>query len=184
MNNFAQVLQSWQTLGVMSKCATAEEALAFVRKHGVVLASAKGVAPRLTEAIVGETIKGSWWTHSQSRHIYAILKAVAESEQVLVCRLINGKITLVHRRLWPSLVRLANRFAPEQLAQVREEHTTTGHHVSHEVPFPQWVPAEVSKQAKKIGEKKALGAFEAWLSQSSPPGKKLKSPLLASRNLI
>ena len=143
----------------MSKCATPEEALAFVREHGVVLASAKGAAPRLTEAIIGEPIKGSWWAHSQSHHIYAILKAVTESEQVLVCRLINGKITLVHRRLWPSLVRLANRFAPEQLAQVREEHTTSGRHVSHEVPFPQWVPPEVSKQARKIGEKKALAAF-------------------------
>ena len=59
---------------------------------------------------------------AQSHHIHAILEGVKESEQVLVCRLIDAKITLVHRRLWPSLVRLAHRFAPEQLAQVREEH--------------------------------------------------------------
>ena len=44
----------------MTKCTTAEEALAFVRRHGVVLASAKGTAPRLTEAIVGEPIKGNY----------------------------------------------------------------------------------------------------------------------------
>ena len=30
---------------LMSGCATADEALAFIRKHGVVLASAKGIAP-------------------------------------------------------------------------------------------------------------------------------------------
>src|SRR2546430_5619779 len=110
----------------MSTCATAEEALAFVREHGVVLASAKGPAPRLTEAIVGEPIKGSWWAHAQSHHIYSILQAVATSEQVLVCRVINGNVTLVHRRLWPALVRLANRFAPERLAQVHEQHTPSG----------------------------------------------------------
>jgi len=166
----------------MSRCATAEEALAFVREHGVVLVSAKGAAPRLTETIVGGAIKGSWWAHSQSHHIYAILGAVTGSKLVLVCRLINGKMTLVHRRLWPALVRLADRFAPEQLAQVREEHTTSGRHVSHEVPFPDWVPAAVLKQARKMGEKKALAAFGAWLSPAGPAGEKLRSSWLSSRN--
>jgi hypothetical protein len=149
------------------KCATPEGALAFVREHGVVLASAKGSVPRLTEAIVGEPIKGSWWAHSQSHRIFAILTAVTESEQVLVCRLVDGKVTLVHRRLWPSLVCLANRFLPEQLAQVREEHTSSGRHVSSEVPFPQWVPSDVLEQAKTIAENEALAVFGAWLAPSS-----------------
>ena len=147
----------------MAMCATAEEALAFVRQHGVVLVSAKGAAPRLTEAIVGEAIKGSWWAHPKSRHIYSILGAVTESDQVLVCRLIGGKITLVHRRLWPFLVRLAKRFGPEQLARVREEHTSSGRHASHAVPFPQWVPPEVLAQADAVDEQQALALFGAWL---------------------
>jgi len=152
----------------MTTCATAEEALAFVRQHGVVLASARGTAPRLTEAIVGEDIKGSWWAHPRSSHIYSILEAVTDSDQVLVCRLIGGKITLVHRRLWPSLVRLAKRFTPEQLAQVRDEHTPSGRHVSRIVPFPQWVPADVSVQAIAIDEQQALAIFRAWV----PPPKR------------
>lgn len=147
----------------MSKCATPEAALAFVREHGVVLVSAKGVAPRLTEAIIGEPIKGSWWAHPQSHHIFAILAAVTDSEQVLVCRLLGLKVTLVHRRLWPSLVRLAKRFTAEQLAQVREEHTVSGRHVSHKIPFPQWVSAEVAEQAARLSEQNALVAFSAWL---------------------
>ena len=151
----------------MSTCATAEEALVFIREHGVVLASAKGTAPRLTEAIIGEPIKGSWWAHSQSHRIYAILRGVTESDQVLVCRLIDGKITLVHRRLWPSLVRLAARFAPGQLARVRDEHTPSGRHVSRELPFPQWVPADVAEQARTLGEQEALAAFGAWVSSAA-----------------
>ena len=151
----------------MTTCATAEEALVFVRQHGVVLASAKGTAPRLTEAIVGEDIKGSWWAHPKSHHIYSILGAVTDSDQVLVCRLIGGKITLVHRRLWPSLVRLAKRFSPEQLAQVREQHTPSGRHAIRVVPFPRWVPPEVSAQANAIDEQQALAIFGAWV----PPPK-------------
>jgi len=141
------------------KCDTAEAALAFVQEHGVVLASAKGPAPRLTEAIVGEAIEGSWWAHPRSHHIFAILEAVTASDQVLVCRLIDGKVTLVHRRLWPALVRLAHCFTDRQLAQVRQEHTAAGRHVNHEVPFPQWVPTDVAIQAKAIGEGDALAAL-------------------------
>ena len=144
-------------------CATAEEALAFVRRHGVVLVSAKGTTPRLTEAIAGESITGSWWAHPKSHHIFSILGAVTDSDQVLVCRLVGGKITLVHRRLWPSLVRLAKCFTPEQLAQVREEHTPSGRHVSRLVPFPDWVPADVSAQAGAVEEQQALAALGAWI---------------------
>jgi hypothetical protein len=146
---------------------SARQALAFVRKHGLVLASAKGSAPRLTEAIVGEPIQGSWWAHPEGRRIFSILTAVSESRDVLVCRLLDGKITLVHRRLWPALVRLSKRFTPAQLAQVREEHTPSGRHVSREIAFPRWVPVEVAKQAKSIDEQEALAAFGPSLPQAN-----------------
>ena len=145
---------------------TVAESLAFVREQGVVLASAKGAVPKLTEAILGEPIPGNWWMHPKSRKIYAVLQAVSESEEVLVCRLIDGKVTLVHRRLWPALVRIAGRFLPEQLAQVREEHMPSGRHVIREVPFPEWVTDDAAREAKAIGEQDALEALGAWL-----PGK-------------
>lgn len=138
---------------------TVEEAIAFVRERGVVLASGKGPVPRLTEAIVGEPIKGSWWAHPKSRRIFAVLQAVANSDDILVCRLVDGKVTLVHRRLWPALVRAAKRFPEERIAQVRETHTTAGHHVSHAVPFPQWVPTGVMALAGGIDEEEALAAL-------------------------
>ena len=138
---------------------TVARSLAFVREHGVVLASAKGSVPKLTEAILGEPIAGNWWTHPKSRKIYAVLQAVSESEEVLVCRLIDGKITLVHRRLWPALVRIAGSFAPDRLAQVREEHTPSGRHLNREVPFPEWVPDDVAREAKVISEREALEAL-------------------------
>ena len=42
---------------------TAAEALAFVKQRGVVLVSAKGPVPSLTEGNAGEPINGSWWGH-------------------------------------------------------------------------------------------------------------------------
>jgi hypothetical protein len=73
---------------------TADQAMAIVREHGVVLASAKGPAPRLAELIAGESIKGSWWAHPRGHQIFAILQKKKKSPDILVCRLVNGKVTL------------------------------------------------------------------------------------------
>jgi len=148
---------------------TAAEALAFVEKHGVILVSAKGPVPRLTEVIAGEPIKGSWWGHPKSHQIFAIVEAVTESESVLVCRLVKGKITLVHRRLWPALVRVAARFPPDRISKVRQEHTASGRHVNKEVPFPRWVPSEVMKKASSVSEEEAIAALGEWTLAVSEP---------------
>jgi len=124
------------------------EALAFVRRHGIVLQAARGPVPSLAEAIAGGPIRGSWWGHPKGRLIYSATQAICDSPDVLVCKLIDGKVTYVHRRLWPALIKLASHFRKEQLAMVWEEHTKSGKHVSKRKPFPMWVPKEVVKEAK------------------------------------
>ena len=145
---------------------TGEEAIAFVRERGVVLVSARGVVPRLTEAIVGGPIKGSWWAHPRSHQIFVTLQAVTDSKEILVSRLVDGKLTLVHRRLWPALVRIAGRFEPDRIAQVREEHLPSGRHATRIVPFPRWVPAEVKEEATSLSEAEALAALGPWTANS------------------
>jgi len=152
------------------KRLTAEEAMDLVRERGVVLVSAKASAPSLVEALAGEPIRGSWWAHPEGRRIYAALRVVTNSEDVLVCRLAGGKLTLVHRRLWPALARLADRFLPEQIARVREEHTASGRHATHEVPFEEWVPGAVLEESSRLSEQDALAAFGAWLPASASAG--------------
>lgn len=138
------------------------EAISFVKEHGIVLASAKGPVPRLTEAIINAPIHGSWWAHPKSRQIFKVLRAVADSEDVLVCRLVNGKVTFIHRRLWPALVRAAKRLPARRLAKVHEEHTQAGRHITRQIPFPKWVPEGVLRQAKSMSEKEALARLGAW----------------------
>jgi hypothetical protein len=138
---------------------TADEAIAIVREHGIVLASAKGPVPRLADFIAGESIKGSWWAHPKSHEIFAIFQAVGESPDILICRLVDGKVTFVHRRLWPALVRVAHRFLANRLAQVHQEHTPAGHHVSRELSYPKWVPPEVIEAAQHLSEQEACSAL-------------------------
>ena len=142
---------------------TSRQALAFIRKHGVVLEAAQGPVPSLAEVIAGTPIRGSWWTHPKSREIFSLTRATRDSDDVLVCRLIQGKVTFVHRRLWPALVRVAGRIPSDHLSQVREIHTSSGRHVTKEVPFPDWVPLSVRTTARGLSEEAALAEFAAWI---------------------
>jgi hypothetical protein len=142
---------------------TTRQALAFIRQHGVVLEAARGRVPSLAEAIAGEPVRGSWWSHPKSQEIFAVTRAIRDSDDVLVCRLIKGKVTFVHRRLWPALVRAANHLPSDRLSQLREVHTSSGHHVTKEVPFPRWVPSSVRTAARSLSEESALAELGAWI---------------------
>ncbi len=135
---------------------TPKQALAFVRKHGVVLEAGRGPVASFADAVAGRAIRGSWWGHPKGREIFALTRAVRDSKDVCVCRIVGGKITYVHRRLWPALVRIAPRLPQRRLAMIHEVHTATGRHALQESPFPDWVPARVQMQAQKLTVAKAL----------------------------
>jgi hypothetical protein len=136
--------------------------LDFVEAHGVVLVAARGPVPRLTEAIAGEPIAGSWWGHPKGHEIYAVLGVVMTSPDVLVCRAVRGKVTLVHRRLWPALIRAASQLGTERLARVEQEHTASGHHVNHETPFPTWADGPTQAAASALSVDDALAQLGEW----------------------
>ena len=121
-----------------------------MKKHGVVLQAARGPVPSLAEEIAGGPIRGSWWGHAKAQQIYEVAEAVSESSEVLVCKLVDGKVTYVHRRLWPAFVKLAARFRKAQLAKIWNEHTAGGAHQTRSTPFPGWVPGDVTREAARL----------------------------------
>jgi hypothetical protein len=141
-----------------------KQALAFVKRHGVVLQAARGAVPSLAETIAGERIRGSWWGHPKGKDIFRAAEAVCESPDVLVCKLVEGKVTYVHRRLWPALVKLASRFPKARLAKVWSEHTASGAHRARRLAFPAWVPADVARQAENLPLAEAKGLLSPWLA--------------------
>lgn len=130
---------------------TPAQALAFVERHGIVCESARrGDIPSLADAIAGEAIGGNWWSHAHSKRIFALSRAVRDAPLVLVCRLVADKITFVHERLWPALVRRADQLPSERLARITEIHSAAGKHIIEQSPFPDWVPAKIAKLARQL----------------------------------
>ena len=151
---------------------TPKQAIAFVKANGIVLESARGPVPSLAEAIVGEPIHGSWWSHPRANEILVATRAVRAMADVLVCRLVDGKVTYVHRRLWPALVRLAGRFPADRLAALREVHTPTGKHVVQTIPLPEWVPEDVQRTAVGMPEEEAASVLSAVLARRQQAAKR------------
>jgi hypothetical protein len=141
----------------------AKQALAWIRECGIAVESARASVPSLAQVVAGEPLKGSWWAHPKGNEIFLLSRAIRSSPDVLVCRLVDGKITYLHRRLWPALVKLADRFSKHRLAAVKEAHTPTGKHKLLVTPFPKWVPKEVRGRAHKLTEKEAAAQLALLL---------------------
>jgi hypothetical protein len=141
----------------------AKQALAWVEECGIAVESARARVPSLVQMVVGEPVRGSWWAHPKGNEILRLSRSIRTSPDILVCRLLDGKITYIHRRLWPAVARLARRFSKQRLAAVKEVHTPTGKHKLLVTPFPKWVPQEILRDAQKLTEKEAASQLAVLL---------------------
>lgn len=91
-----------------------ERARAELRARGVLL-DADAALPSLTGLITGGRVTGSWWAHPLAHEIYLVGRRLAADPDVLVAKLVNGKLTYIHRNLWPSVVSVATSREPWQL---------------------------------------------------------------------
>ena len=132
------------------------DVMAILVERGILLESARGPLPNVAELVAGERITGSWWGHRSGSTIFNVINELADSRDVVRLRLVNDRITLVHRRLWPAIFRLGDRFAAKRLTAISEEHTATGAHRKVETPFPNWVPADVELASRHLTDAEAF----------------------------
>ena len=139
--------------------------LNFVEQHGVVLASARGPVPCVAEAVAGEPIIGSWWAHAKGKAIFAALSEIDDAADVRCFKLVDGKVTFVHRRVWPALARLASggEIALPRVAAIQQEHMASGEHRNVVTPFPDWVPDDVARAATELSLDDARAQLGAWV---------------------
>jgi hypothetical protein len=88
-------------------------------KTGLLLKQDKSL-PNVVTLVTGQPLSSSWWSHPKGRLIFAVLSELSEHPDVLFTKLLYGKVTLVHRKLWPALVAVAEERAPWQLRALSE----------------------------------------------------------------
>jgi hypothetical protein len=88
--------------------------LAALQEDGLLLLSDPKRKNAVT-VLTGELPKGSWWSHPDANQIYDTLQVVDQDADVVLAKLIAGKVTLVHRRLWPALLAVVTSREPWQI---------------------------------------------------------------------
>jgi len=82
---------------------------------GVIVVSGAKL-PSLAGLVAEAPLRGSWWAHPEAHAIFRVGKALEARQDVLTAKLISGKVTLIHKRLWPALFAVATSGEPWQLA--------------------------------------------------------------------
>lgn len=90
------------------------EALRQLRDYGLLLVQ-DPLLPCITRVVVGGPIRGSWLGNPSAHGTYQVLMALEDHPEVLQTKLVSGKVTMVHRDLWPAVLAVAMARAPWQI---------------------------------------------------------------------
>jgi len=71
--------------------------------------------PSVAGLMSGEPVHGSWWGHARAQQIFTVLQQLADHNDVLIAKLVSGKVTFVHRKLWPEVVSIGQAREPWQV---------------------------------------------------------------------
>lgn len=85
-----------------------------LKKDGFLLESDPKL-PSVCTLITGEALRGSWWSHPQAQTIFQVNEQLEAQQDVLITKLISGKVTFVHRKVWPQLLAVGSARAEWQL---------------------------------------------------------------------
>jgi hypothetical protein len=80
--------------------------LNHLSRHGLLLQQDKRL-PSVVGLLAGGPLTGSWWNHPRAHHIFYSLEQLLDHPDVLLTRLVGGKVTYLHRSLWPAFLAVA-----------------------------------------------------------------------------
>ena len=87
-------------------------------QHSGLLLESDAALPSVASLVAHELIRGSWWGHPRGHDIFQATEQLAARPDVITCKLISGKVTYVHRSLWPALFAVANSREAWQLNRI------------------------------------------------------------------
>jgi hypothetical protein len=70
--------------------------------------------PSVSSLVVGAPVRGSWWGHPRAHDIFRVAMQLDDHPDVLATKLVSGKVTFVHRKLWSALLAVACAREPWQ----------------------------------------------------------------------
>lgn len=152
-----------------------------LERWGVLLAS-DAKLPSVAGLVARAPLRGSWWAHPQSHEIFGVASRLGSRPDVLMPRLIGGKVTFLHKKLWPALLAVGRAREPWQLEGLTERTQGLRERVENEgVLRTDELTRETGERAKSLGEaareleRRLLVYGEQFHTESGAHAKRLES---------
>ena len=71
--------------------------------------------PSVCTLITGAALRGSWWSHPLAQTIFQVNQKLEDHPDVLLTKLVSGKVTFVHRVLWSEVLAIGIAHEPWQV---------------------------------------------------------------------
>jgi len=135
-------------------------------RYGLVLLVDK-MFPSVATIMAGEPIRGSWWGHPVGGQIFATASKLAAVPDTLTCKLLSGKVTYMHRRLWPSVLSVACSREPWQLSGLSELATELLHRADTTAGQLQLAQRSEASAARELEKRLLVFADEVHTSSGA-----------------
>lgn len=76
--------------------------------------------PSVCTLITGAPLRGSWWSHPLAQVIFQVNEQLEDHKDVLITKLVSGKVTFVHRQLWPKIIAIGESREAWQMKKLPE----------------------------------------------------------------
>jgi hypothetical protein len=172
-------------------------ALQTLRRLGLLLETDAHL-PSVASLIAGEPISGSWWSHPLAEKIYITLGQFADHRDVMFTKLLSGKVTLVHRRVWPEIFAIGPARTPWQMKGLLKSARNLlkmideqGSIRTDQIAWPKSATAKPGEAARELEKKllihgrqfhtetgahaKLLESWEAWAKRVAFTGERIST---------
>lgn len=92
----------------------------LLQKNKILLLQDKSF-PNIVSKIVNEKISGSWWGHPLANPIYNGLNWLEHNQNVLLIKLLDGKVTYVHESLFSDFYSIVSQARDWQLSKLKSD---------------------------------------------------------------
>ena len=164
---------------------TLEDLLEHLREFDLLL-DADPKFPSVTGLVAGDVGGRSWWAHPLAKQMYRLCCALGDHPDVLLVKLVSGKVTSIHRPLWPAIVAIGTAREPWQMeglskdAQALLKKTESGRKIESSGDAVRELESRLLAHATSIHTEhgfhiKEVQSWEAW-AKSARLGKVKLTP--------
>ena len=131
--------------------------------------------PKLTSVcslIAAEPMRGSWWSHPLAQVIFQVNERLEDHNDVLLTKLVSGKVTFVHRKLWSEVITIARAREDWQMKKLSPpvgsllaQIDSAGSLTTAEVVWPRQSKMKLGDAAREL-ERRLLVAGSQFHSES------------------